>query len=240
MAPPRRRPSSRTLASALGLSALMGAAVLQGSAGHAASVSGTASLAPGNQYSAKAGDSFNLDFSGIFGDPLMEAGNYWQFNIGETKGSASFANLGWEVSLDNGTNWGKVAWNNFDPMGPTSAVTVPGLNGGNNFPPNTETIGLTFAGAGQTLTSAFLAKSDYPTVTNVRLVGDVSANSTPYLTKFSISDLTWNGADAPIYNNAYQASLRYDVPGPLPVLGAVSALAMARRLRRRVQLTAPC
>ena len=240
MAPPRRRPNSGALATAIGVTALMGATVLQGTSAQAANVSGIATLAPGTAIDAVAGDSFSLDFSNIFSDPLMAVGNYWQFNIGETKGSASFNNLGWEVSTDNGANWGAVDWSNFGPMGASSAVTVPARDGSNNFPVGTNTINLGLGSPGTTLTSAYLAKTNYPTVTNVRMVGDVAAATTPYLTKFSISDLTWNGVDAPIYNNAYQASLTHNVPGPLPVLGAVSALAMARRLRRRVQLTTPC
>jgi hypothetical protein len=215
----------------MGAAALMGAATLSAPSAHA--VSGTATLAPGSTVTAPVGSNFDLDFSGIFTDPLMAAGNYWEFNIGSVVGNSSFSNLGWEVSTDNATTWNQVDWSTLDPIGSTSATTTPALDGSNNFPAGTNTISLGLGAPGTTLDSAYLAKANYAGLTNVRIVGTVSGASTPYLTKVSISDLSWNGVDSPIFNNAYQANLS-NVPGPLPVLGAIGALGMARRLRKRV------
>lgn len=219
----------------VGLAALMGAATLGAPSAHA--LTGTATLAPGTTYSAPVGTNFSLDFSGIFSDPLMAAGNTWEFNIGELLGNSSFTNLGWEVSSDGGTTWSQVDWSSLDPVGSTSATTVPALVA-SQFPAGTNTISLGLGTPGTTLTSAYLPKSNYPGINGVRMLGTVSGASTPYQTVFSISDLTWNGVDDPIFNNAYQANLT-DVPGPLPVLGAIGALGMARRLRRRVRLVSP-
>jgi hypothetical protein len=215
----------------------MGAAALGAPSAHA--VSGTATLSPGSTVTAPVGSSFDLDFSGIFSDPLMATGNYWEFNVGSTLGNSSFSNLGWEVSTDNAATWTQVDWSSLDPIGSTTATTVPALDGSNNFPAGTNTISLGLGAPGTTLTSAYLAKANYTGLTNVRMVGTVSGASTPYLTKFSISDLSWNGVDDPIFSNAYQASLS-NVPGPLPVVGVIGALGMARRLRRRVRQAAPC
>lgn len=235
---PARRMTPQALTMALGLTALMGSVVIQPSGAHAA-VSGTASIAPGSNYTAPVGTAFDLDFSGVFTDALMNVGNYWQFNIGQIVGNSQFSNLGWEIQTNNSGIWQPVDWSTLDPMGVTTATTAPPLSvvpPVNEFPVNTNTIGLGLAGFGTTLDSAYLAKANYPTVTDVRIVGTVDPGTTAtYRTKISISDLSWNGVSAPIYNNAYQASLENTVPGPLPVLGALGALGLARRLRRKVQ-----
>lgn len=244
-APPHRRRSSPALPAALGLAALLGAGLLQAPQAQAANVSGTATLAPGPVYNAQVGDSFDLDFSGIFTDPAMNVGNYWQFQVTELAGNASYANLGWEVQYGNSGTWVQVPWDSLDPMGATTSTTVPALDGSNNFPANTNTITLGLNGFGTTLTSGLLAKANYqapnPVVTDVRMVGTVNGATTPYKTTFSISDVIWGGpgsGNAPDPRNAYEADLS-NVPGPLPVLGAIGALGMARQLRRRVRQVTP-
>ena len=233
-APPAARKASTAVTTAAGLAAVLGSLALNPSSAFA--LSGTASLAPGTTYTAPVGTNFNLDFSGVFTDPQMAGGTYWQFNIVEQLGSSSFANLGWEVSSDNGSSWSPVDWQNLDPMGiPSTATTVPGRDGSGNFTSSSNTISLGLGTPGSSLTSAYLLKSNYTGLTNVRMVGDVSAASTPYKAKFSISDVIWDGgANTPVDNNAYQANLVNDVPGPLPVMGALAALGFSRRLKRRM------
>jgi hypothetical protein len=199
-------------------------------------LSATAQLAPGLTYIAPPGTNFSLDFSGIFTDTAnMGDGNYWEFNIVQTNGNASFTNLGWEVSTDNGANWTQVDWQNLDPMGPSGATTTPTRDGSGNFTSSSNTIDLGLGSAGTSLTSAYLLKSNYASATNVRMVGDVNTASNPYKTKFSISDVIWDGTstNTPVDNNAYQVNLA-DVPGPLPLAGAALGLGFSRRLKRRM------
>jgi len=236
-APPLGRKPPKTLTKAATLAALLGAAAMGAPSAHA--LSGTAVLAPGTTYIAPAGTNFSLDFSGIFTDTAnMGDGNYWEFNIVQTQGNASYTNLGWEISTDNGANWSQVDWQNLDPMGPTGATTNPAIVGG-NFNASSNTIDLGLGSVGTSLTSAYLQKSNYAGVTNVRIVGDVNTASTPYKTKFSISDVIWDGSatNTPVDNNAYQANLA-DVPGPLPLAGVALGLGFSRRLKRRMKTVA--
>ena len=234
-APPLDRKTPSALTKSVALAALLGAAAL--GAPNAYAVSGIAELAPGKTYSAPAGTNFSLDFSGIFTDTAnMSGGQYWQFNLVQTKGSADFSNLGWEISTDNGSSWSQVDWQDLDPMGPSGSTTIPSIDGSGNFTSSSKTIDLTFGSVGTSLTSAYLLKSNYSDVTNVRIVGDVDSVSTPYTTKISISDVIWDGTEtnAPVDNNAYQANLT-KVPGPLPLMGVGLGLAFGRRLRRRMK-----
>lgn len=234
-APPVRPKAKAALPTMLGVATLMGAAALAAPSAHA--LSGTATLSPGPTYSAPVGTNFSLDFSGIFSDTDMAEGNYWQFDLFQQTGNASYDNLGWEVSTDNGSNWSQVDWSSLDPIGNTTATTVPGLNATNEFPAGTNTISLGLGSAGTSLVSSLLPKANYTNLSNVRLVGTVSGGSTPYLTSVSISDVLWDGptgGNDPSFRNSYEANLTSEVPGPLPVLGALSALGMARKLRRRV------
>lgn len=232
--PPVSRKVPAAVTTAAGLAALLGAAVLNPSTAFA--LSGTATIAPGTTYTAPAGTNFSLDFSGVFTDPAMQGGSYWQFNIVELTGNASFTNLGWEVSTDNGSNWSAVDWQSLDPMGtPSTATTTPSRDGSGNFTASSNTISLGLGSPGSSLTSAYLLKSNYTGLTNVRMVGDVNSASSPYKTKFSISDVIWDGGtNTPVDNNAYQANLVNDVPGPLPLMGAGIALGFSRRLKRRM------
>jgi hypothetical protein len=236
--PPLRRKVPAALTTAAGLAALLGTAALNPSSAHA--LSGTAAIAPGTTYNAPVGTNFSLDFSGVFTDPAMNGGSYWEFNIVELTGNANFTNLGWQISSDNGTTWSPVDWQGLDPMGtPSTATTTPTRDGSGNFTASSNTITLGLGSPGTSLTSAYLPKSSFSGLTNVRMVGDVNAASTPYKTKFSISDVIWDGGpNTPVDNNAYQANLAYEVPGPLPVMGAAVALGFSRRLRRRVSKTA--
>ena len=237
-APPSGRKPPQALTKAATLAALLGAAALGAPSAHA--LSGTAQLAPGTTYTAPAGTNFSLDFSGIFTDTAnMGDGNYWEFNIVQTAGNASFTNLGWEISTDNGSNWSPVDWQNLDPMGPSGATTNPTRDGSGNFTASSNTIDLGLGSVGTSLTSAYLQKSTYAGVTNVRIVGDVNTASTPYKTKFSISDVIWDGSstNTPVDNNAYQANLA-NVPGPLPLVGAALGLGFSRRLKRRMKTVA--
>jgi hypothetical protein len=224
----------------VGLAALMGAATLGAPSAHA--LTGTATLSPGPTYNAPVGTSFSLDFSGIFTDAQMAEGSYWGFDLFQQTGNASYSNLGWEVSTDNGTTWSQVDWSTLDPVGNTTATTVPVLNGSNEFPAGTNTISLGLGSAGTSLVSNLLPKANFSTLNGVRLLGTVSGGSTPYLTSVSISDVLWEGpggGNDPSFRNSYEANLTNDVPGPLPVLGAIGALGMARRLRRRVGQASP-
>lgn len=236
-APPLGRKVPSALTTAAGLAALLGTAALNPSSAYA--LSGTATIAPGTTYIAPAGTNFSLDFSGVFTDPAMNGGSYWQFNIVELTGNASFTNLGWQVSSDNGTTWNPVDWQGLDPMGtPSTATTTPGRDGSGNFLSSSNTISLGLGAPGSSLTSAYLLKSNYTGLTNVRMVGDVNAASTPYKTKFSISDVIWDGGtNTPVDNNAYQANLVNEVPGPLPLMGVALGLGFSRRLKRRMGST---
>jgi hypothetical protein len=239
-APPVRPKAKQALPTMLGIATLMGAAALSAPSAHA--LTGTGTLSPGTTYNAPVGTNFSLDFSGIFGDAAMAEGNYWQFDLFQQTGSASYSSLGWEVSSDNGTTWSQVDWSSLDPIGNTTATTVPALNVSNEFPLGTNTISLGLGAPGTSLVSNLLPKANFSTLNGVRLLGTVSGATTPYLTSVSISDVLWSGPGSgndPSFRNSYEANLTSDVPGPLPVLGAIGALGMARRLRKRVQGSAP-
>lgn len=235
-APPAGRKAPVALTTAAGLAAVLGAAVLNPTSAHA--LSGTAALAPGTTYIAPPGTNFSLDFSGVFTDPAMNVGSYWEFNIVELAGNSSYTNLGWEVSSNNGSTWNPVDWQSLDPMGiPSSATTTPTRDGSGNFTSSSNTISLGLGSPGTSLTSAYLLKSNFTGLTNVRMVGDVNTASSTYKSKFSISDVIWDGGpNTPVDNNAYQANLA-DVPGPLPLMGAGLALGFSRRLKRRMGAT---
>ena len=235
MAPPARPKAKQALPTVLGIATVMGAAALGAPSAHA--LNGTATLSPGPTYNAPVGTNFNLDFSGIFNDAAMAEGTYWQFDLFQQTGNASYTNLGWEVSTNNGSSWSQVDWSSLDPVGTTTATTVPALDGLNQFPAGTNTISLGLGAPGTSLVSSLLPKANYSGLTNVRLLGTVSGGSTPYLTSASISDVVWGGpgsGNTPSFRNSYEANLS-QVPGPLPVLGAIGALGMARRLRKKVQ-----
>ena len=236
MAPPARPKAKQALPTMLGIATLMGAAALGAPSAHA--LNGTATLAPGSTYNAPVGTNFDLDFSGIFTDAAMAVGTYWQFDLFQQTGNASYTNLGWQVSTDNGSNWSQVDWSSLDPIGNTTATTVPVLDGLNQFPAGTNTISLGLGAPNTSLVSSLLPKAAYSGLTNVRLLGTVSGASSPYLTNVSISDVVWGGPGSgndPSFRNSYEANLTNEVPGPLPVLGAIGALGMARRLRKKVQ-----
>ena len=237
---PSQRIKRNALALSVSLPCLMAGVMMQPNAAKA-DVIGPATLAPGTFYDAPPGTSFELDFTAMLTDFRMADGNYWQFNVSQKKASAKLTGLKWEVQYNNSGTWVGVDWDQLDPMGATTTTTVPGLDLSNNFPGSTSSIDVTLPAPLTSLVSAYLPKSNFPTVTDVKIVGTVDA-STPngYLSEIAVSDISWDGTtqNAPVFNNAYSASLTSEkapAPGPLPLLGAGAAFGFSRRLRSRIK-----
>lgn len=170
------------------------------------------------------GQTFLIDFSSIFSS--FPSTGSWEFNIAslspQVGSSVSYKDLQWESRSSTTSAWTARNWSDFGPFTMTNATFSPSgtlatLNinepGGLVSTKFTKPTGIDGARIGGTLVST------------------TGTSSNPAQTDFRVSSYDTIG----ISDGTFASDLQSSVPGPLPVLGALSAFAWSRRLRKRVQ-----
>ena len=175
----------------------------------------------------KLGQNFLIDFSNIF--TAFPRTDSWEFNISALNpqaGSAvSYKDLQWESRSSSTAVWLARKWSDFGPFTVINATFTP-----------TGTLATLDLNEPGGLVSSMFAK---PTGIDGARIGGTLVSTTgipvadPAQTDFRVISFDSVG----ISDGTFAADLKSsDVPGPLPIFGAISALAWSRRLRKRVSL----
>ena len=175
----------------------------------------------------KLGQNFLIDFSNIF--TAFPRTDSWEFNISALNpqaGSAvSYKDLQWESRSSSTAVWLARKWSDFGPFTVINATFTP-----------TGTLATLDLNEPGGLVSSMFAK---PTGIDGARIGGTLVSTTgipvadPAQTDFRVISVDSVG----ISDGTFAADLKSsDVPGPLPIFGAISALAWSRRLRKRVSL----
>lgn len=171
------------------------------------------------------GQSFLIDFSNVFAS--FPTTGSWEFNISalnpQAGSNVSYKDLQWESRSSSTATWTARNWSDFGPFTVVNATFTPSGT--------LATLNLNEPGG---LVSAMFTK---PTgIDGARIGGTLVATTgtsvDPAQTDFRVSSFDSVGIADGTFASDLQSS---SVPGPLPLLGALSAFAWSRNLRKRVQ-----